>query len=671
MQAISFWKIPYYNGEQVHISKTVLDESTKSFNRNDAYDFIIGIDFGTSYSGCSYVQLKDKHGKPMATENIKTIKENWPGDNLLKFGKTPTLLTYDKKMKPKYWGEKARLQSNQHKDLNLLQNFKLFLCPESLENFYGKNQDLEEMKEQGGFADIETPKKGNKNEVFVVQVIADYLKLFKKHVVEYIVTKEMNENFNVFTRAKLLKKYKIRYVITVPAMWNASARNTMVQAAIEATMIKKDEIDQLLIISEPEAAALYCEKRFSTYFRESDINDTNFIMCDAGGETVDSVIFNLKTNERNEPMLCQIDDGVGDMCGSKYLDVRFKNYICEFYKGVGVNIDKENVLLDDVMRTFVTKHKPDFMPNCQGDSYFDIDLPGKIAINFPNNNSYRMVNGNKTLKMKNRDMKEKIFDPVVDRILALIDEQIRQAKKRHRKIDAILMVGGFSQSRYLQQRIKDQYRYVCAVSIPFEGVTAISNGAVSYALNPRLITKRTAGHSLGLLVLAPLKKGLANSHKRKVKGPDGEENFEKDRLEYFVTRGQQLEDERRVYKKDVYVVYPNDAVIAIFSCDSEENANNRYLTMNHTKIVEAKIIMPSMVGIDGKLIHFTISLQIKHIGVSVIIECQDQLINAEVQKITRNQRSSLKIVPKCSLNKARSKHPLISYDLVQNGLSTV
>lgn len=263
---------------------------------------------------------------------------------------------YDKHTKPTYWGEEAKRQANLHKDLVLLGNFKLFLCPDSLEKFYGQNEDIEILKENCGF-DGEDTSPHKKKKMVAFKVIADYLKLFKDHVIEYIIAKEMGENFNLLNRKRLLRRYKIRYVITVPAMWDTSARDTMAQAAIEATLIKQAEVNQLLIISEPEAAALYCEKKFTDYVvnSEGNINDTNFIVCDAGGGTVDLVTFNLNVNENKEPMICQIGDGVGDTCGSTYLDVRFKDYLIEFYKSFGVNM--ENLNLDQIMLDFVTNKK--------------------------------------------------------------------------------------------------------------------------------------------------------------------------------------------------------------------------------------------------------------------------------------------------------------------------
>ncbi|KAI7875551.1 uncharacterized protein EV154DRAFT_555881 [Mucor mucedo] len=653
-------QIPYFDGEQVSTSKKILENPAKNVNRNDAYDFIVGIDFGTTFSGCSYVQLKDKHGKPMDTKTIKTIKDKWPGSDLNVFGKTPTLLAYDKKMKPKYFGEEARIQANLHKELNLLENFKLFLCPESLENFYGNNNDLEELKEQGGF----TEDKDSKTEVQAVKFIADYLKLFKNHIIEYIVTQEMDEHFTFYNRSKLLKKYKMRYVITVPAMWNSSARDTMVQAAIEATLIKENEIDQLLIISEPEAAALYCENRFTEYIGDlkGDVNDTKFIVCDAGGGTVDLVTFNLKVNENKEMMICQAGDGVGDTCGSTCLDLRFKDYVMNFYDSIGVNMEESKIQLDSVMQHFIKNQKSQFLPYLQSDTFYDIRLPGKSVLNLSNSSKYRMADNNSTLRMNNQEMKDIVFDPIVDRIFALINDQLEQAEKGDRKIDAILMVGGFSQSQYLQRRIKDQYKGVCRVSVPSGGIMGISYGAVSHALNPRMLTKKNAGQSLSLNFQEPFDKNLINSAK-KVKGSNGDRDFKKELLKYYVTRGQKLRYERTLYKENVYVLYPNAAVIAIFSCDSEEDADNKYITTRHTKIVETRIIMPSMVGIDGRIIHFTVSLQIECMGLSVTVECQDQLINAEVQNITRNQCSSLIFETMRSINKAQSRKHLRGLDL--------
>jgi molecular chaperone DnaK (HSP70) len=64
-------------------------------------------------------------------------------------------------------------------------------------------------------------------------------------------------------------------------MWSDKAKNIMRDAAIMAGLISEsDHRDRLLLISEPEAAALYCEKKCEQFnLRHSD----KFMICDAGG----------------------------------------------------------------------------------------------------------------------------------------------------------------------------------------------------------------------------------------------------------------------------------------------------------------------------------------------------------------------------------------------------
>lgn len=64
-------------------------------------------------------------------------------------------------------------------------------------------------------------------------------------------------------------------------MWSDKAKSTMREAAIKAGLITEtDHRDRLMLISEPEAAALYCEKKCDQFnLRHGD----RFMICDAGG----------------------------------------------------------------------------------------------------------------------------------------------------------------------------------------------------------------------------------------------------------------------------------------------------------------------------------------------------------------------------------------------------
>jgi molecular chaperone DnaK (HSP70) len=76
--------------------------------------------------------------------------------------------------------------------------------------------------------------------------------------------------------------HKFKKTLKVPAMWSDKSKQIMREAAIKANIISaSDHTDRLMLISEPEAAALYCEK---TCDRFNMVNGDEFMVCDAGGK---------------------------------------------------------------------------------------------------------------------------------------------------------------------------------------------------------------------------------------------------------------------------------------------------------------------------------------------------------------------------------------------------
>lgn len=112
------------------------------------------------------------------------------------------------------------------------------------------------------------------NGLTIVDAIADYLNAFHGHVVS-----ELKKGF-----AKNYGQHQFRYCLTVPAMWSDRAKAAMREAAIKAGLIDaSDHRDRLMLISEPEAAALYCEKKCEQFnLRHGD----RFMICDAGGKII-------------------------------------------------------------------------------------------------------------------------------------------------------------------------------------------------------------------------------------------------------------------------------------------------------------------------------------------------------------------------------------------------
>jgi hypothetical protein len=77
------------------------------------------------------------------------------------------------------------------------------------------------------------------------------------------------------------------------------------------------------------------------------------------------------------------------------------------------------------------------------------------------------------IELKFEDVKE-MFDPVIEKILRLIREQLDASDN----ISAMLLVGGFSESKYLQMRIEQEFNQKLAnkISVPAHPIAAIVKG---------------------------------------------------------------------------------------------------------------------------------------------------------------------------------------------------
>lgn len=83
----------------------------------------------------------------------------------------------------------------------------------------------------------------------------------------------------------------------------------------------------------------------------------------------------------------------------------------------------------------------------------------------PHDPSVGLINGE--LAIPGNLLRREVFDPVVSQVLDLIEEQ---SKKIDQRIDALLLVGGFSGSEYLFKRVEvsmyhlRQWQYISRAS---------------------------------------------------------------------------------------------------------------------------------------------------------------------------------------------------------------
>jgi hypothetical protein len=94
-----------------------------------------------------------------------------------------------------------------------------------------------------------------------------------------------------------------------------------------------------------------------------------------------------------------------------------------------------------------------------------------------------------------------MFEHVVGPILDLVDEQIRRIGAG--AVDRVLLVGGFAQSPYLQQRLRRHLHGRVEVVIPAKPSWAVLLGAVHYGLAPTAIHGRRSRFTYGVGVALP------------------------------------------------------------------------------------------------------------------------------------------------------------------------
>ncbi|KAI7894710.1 uncharacterized protein EV154DRAFT_560081 [Mucor mucedo] len=252
------------------------------------------------------------------------------------------------------------------------------------------------------------------------------------------------------------------------------------------------------------------------------------------------------------------------------------------------------------------------------DGYHDFDLDGstmsKAMLRHASMEKTVLLNDNTTLRIRNEDMKTDIVDPVVNDVLDIIKKQCALTEDIGMKIEGIIMVGGFSQSKYLQKQIKKEFRGVYKVILPDEPINAFSRGAVEYALNPFDILKKYRGPSICLEVQRPLRKyEMVQPGCLKLKGPDGR-YYLKSYQQYFVKDGDKIKRKNPLdcFSQLILVEYPKSAVIAIHIKDGSQI---------QYKLTEIRLnILPETSGIQkGDLVEYKITVKVfsKEVAVQV------------------------------------------------------
>ncbi|WYZ35190.1 hypothetical protein EsH8_I_001466 [Colletotrichum jinshuiense] len=412
---------------------------------------IIGIDFGTTFSGVSWAYS----GQP---DDIEVISR-WESKMGLSSDrdKVPSAIIYQSKKRGNIsWGYAIPPSANQKP----MKWFKLLLVDEP---------DLP--KHVRDSKQIATARKlvkdANKDPV---EVISSYLRHLWNHSIECITTSAGKE---------LVKKCRFHVVITLPTIWPDYAKVRMRRAAENAGLLQKRSAREttLAFISEPEAAALATMRDFSK--KSTARAGDHLVVCDAGGGTVDLIsyeVLSLKPFVVREAV-----EGDGDLCGGVFLDEAFVKLI----KKKVTPQAWDNIPMEDAARLLNYEWE-----NCIKQSFnaqdedWHINLPPECRAP---GSAPRGVKRKRNLALDREDLLS-VFDPTIDKTVALVRRQIAAVMvKSGRKPKQIILVGGFGRCVYLRSRLQDAIGTGIEI-IQGQGTkpwTAICRGAVIHGLTQR------------------------------------------------------------------------------------------------------------------------------------------------------------------------------------------
>ncbi|GBC35700.2 hypothetical protein GLOIN_2v1502209 [Rhizophagus irregularis DAOM 181602=DAOM 197198] len=433
---------------------------------------VVAIDFGTTFSGFAYANRADPE---IITNDV------WPQQ--IGSLKTNTVLQYDSNYQNVIkWGNPALAQRQSRKSKDLLTSKSVELFKLHLGNI------------------PQNEKPPLPHQLNYEKAIGDYLRELGKLIKETISTRWHGI---IFFKHVLL-------VISIPAEFDDRAKDTMRQCLYDAGLTDSKESNKVEFTSEPEAAAIYCMRNLKGQNGMIPIN-ASFMVVDCGGGTVDLTTRRLLRDNK----LSEITERTGDFCGGSYVDREFLKFLGRKLSESTINLFRENNYgqMQYMIQQFCQKVKFHFTGNRNDFNAFEFDIEEICPIlkqYCKDEIKEKMEDNDWIIDINFEDLKS-MFDPVVGKIIRLIRGQLNSSKDR---CSAIFLVGGFSESKYLQIRVKEEFgKLVPSIIVPKQPIAAIVRGACDYGLTTSTIVDRTLKYTYGIRIGRIWKEGDPPSQK--------------------------------------------------------------------------------------------------------------------------------------------------------------
>ncbi|KAF3892548.1 Actin-like ATPase domain-containing protein [Trichophyton interdigitale] len=575
----------------------------KSNQAMSGHKIIVGIDYGTTFTGASYVSTTGSDIKDVI------VIGTWPGpsrDSETVF-KAPSRIAYplDNPLNRTIrWGFQVEPGMTTYSWTKLLLDRNTALGEFDDPTLEGASKT--------GILQLPCGKSA-------VGVVGDFLKEVRTHILKMIekqITKEV------------LGITPIEYWFTVPAIWSDQAKaqtKTAAQRAGFAYNIERPN-DQIFMVTEPEAAAIAALNKTATdglgaSFKPGD----GVLVCDCGGGTVDITTYLIN---KVEPLLSfeELCTGIGGKCGSTAIDRNLYRLMSRrFGKAFDMLPAKKKGPGSEFMRKFEIVKK-DFGFNIEEDKIYELPLnirAGKVKSEYFDDEERLVL-------LSSNDIRQ-LFDPVVDQVIGLVRKQMDDAEDAESGIiNRIILVGGFGDSEYLREKMEKAF-FGITITVPDNPQTAIVKGAALRGLWGLQVTTKRCRRHYGFKWSIPFRQGIDREKHAYI------DEFTRKKMvggimKWMISKGEKY-TENHTHTVDYTQVYHSGSSMKIkfvlFSSDSNEAPER----VEHTSIKKVGTISVDITDIDfnlfeKKLIDGVLSYQAKF-SVKVIFGAQDGVLKFE------------------------------------------
>ncbi|XP_053378815.1 heat shock 70 kDa protein 12A-like isoform X1 [Mercenaria mercenaria] len=409
---------------------------------------VVAIDFGTTYSGYAYSFKSD-------TTNVKTVNK-W--SSKLDSQKTPTSVLLTPARKLHSFGYDAEEHYAELLEDDKAENWALFRRIKMV--LYGEK----ELSEQTEIWDVTDTVNMPAMEIFSMAI-----KFLKDHATEAI-----KDPRNTGKEGKNLTESDIYFILTVPAIWDDSARLFMRKAAVRAGIPEAN----LGLALESEAASIWCQN-IPLVVSKGQNNDLStigakYMVVDIGGGTADITVHE-KQSDGNLRELCWASGG--DWGGTK-VDEEFLRMLEGLMGKAAVERFKRECMADlfDLLRQFEMVKRTT-----------DPKLDGKLKIRLPESLRDISRDANKSAFMNSLLKSIKAFQ---NEGLSVEKDKLRIDANKAREmfaysvdgmctkmrkilsnpkaagVEHILVVGGFSDSPVVREALKKNFTDVFLIFPP-------------------------------------------------------------------------------------------------------------------------------------------------------------------------------------------------------------